>query len=57
MIRLIIEPYTGANVVYFWRKPGGGIETTTVPELTIDSAILTDEGDYSVYVAVNGCFF
>ncbi len=46
----------GANVEYYWvRTPGGNPVLTTTREFVIPSAGISDGGQYSVYVVVDGC--
>ncbi len=48
------NPFAGGEVTYNWSTPNGMI-TTQVPSLTINSARQVDEGEYSVFVTVDGC--
>lgn len=48
------NPYPGGEVAYNWETPNG-IVTTMAPSLSISSAREIDEGDYSVFVTVDGC--
>lgn len=45
----------GREVTYFWQKGNLSMVTTTERSLTIDAADLTDDGDYKVYVVIDGC--
>ncbi len=54
-IRLSTSTYTGNPVTYFWQAPGLGVTPTSTPLLEIDSALVSNTGDFSVYVIVNGC--
>jgi gliding motility-associated-like protein len=48
------NPFAGGEVSYNWDTPNG-IIITQVPSLTINSAREIDEGEYSVFVTVDGC--
>lgn len=45
----------GREVTYFWKKGNGSMVTTTDRMLTIEDADLADDGDYEVYVVIDGC--
>lgn len=45
----------GRDVTYFWQKGNLSMVTTEERSLTIDAADLTDDGDYKVYVVIDGC--
>ncbi len=54
--RLTLETnsFPGGEVFYNWNTPNG-VVTTMVPSLTIETAREIDEGEYSVFVTVDGC--
>lgn len=46
----------GNSVTYYWVKnPGNQQTSTTAPELIIQDAEMSDSGQYSVYVIIDGC--
>lgn len=56
-IKLFTTDYNipGREVTYFWQKGNLSTVTTTERTLTINAADLTDDGDYKVYVVIDGC--
>jgi len=54
-VRLSTNSYSGNAITYFWQAPGLGVVPTPSPLLQIDSALVSNTGDFSVYVIVNGC--
>lgn len=46
--------YPGGDVSYNWMTPNGVVQTD-VPSLTINAAREVDEGEYSVFVSIDGC--
>lgn len=54
-ITLVTSAYEGSEVRYSWRTPDDGIINTDNPSLTLSQAELADNGQYSVFVTVDGC--
>ncbi|NJL74338.1 MAG: T9SS type B sorting domain-containing protein [Saprospiraceae bacterium] len=54
LFTLITDSYSGANVEYVWLTPTGN-RITTIPTLTINAADINDDGEYAVFVKVDGC--
>lgn len=52
---LVTTAYEGTEVRYSWQTPDDGIIITDDPSLTIAQAGMTDNGNYSVFVTVDGC--
>lgn len=47
--------YSGQIVEYIWSLPGGGTDTTSLPQLDVGPVTLADSGQYGVIVIVDGC--
>ena len=47
--------YSGTSVEYFWIVPGGDTIMTSTPSLQVDSVVIMDQGNYNVFVVVDGC--
>jgi len=52
---LMTTAYEGTEVRYSWQTPDDGIIITEDPSLTIAQAGMADNGNYSVFVTVDGC--
>jgi gliding motility-associated-like protein len=54
-LQLVNNPYVGANITYNWTLPNTSMVTTSVASLTFNAATITEAGNYSVFVIVDGC--
>jgi len=54
VINLTTTPYSGGTVVYNWNTPTG-MFNSNIPSYTVTSSTLTDAGNYSLTVTVDGC--
>ncbi len=54
-LQLVNNPYNGSNITYTWNTPGQGTVTTTNASFTIPVTAMSDNGNYSVSVTVDGC--
>ena len=53
-ITLVTNTYSGGSVEYIWLTPTGD-RTTSIPTLTINAADVNDDGEYAVFVKIDGC--
>jgi len=54
-LQLVNNPYVGANITYNWTLPNATTVTTSVASFTINTATVTDAGNYVLSVTVDGC--